>query len=447
MGNPYIYPPQVPSKYGTPPQVPSGQVWLFNGTSSWSEPHYVINTNDSNPGFQYNFIGTPGENSSDWIAFNLPDGIVMTLLNNPTSPPAGEPFNFAGAGVCVDLFGNGTTQTVDLSKVGAVNCLSAFIWRKVDLSMGVFQLFDSGFTYDAKPNENTLGPRYTFFLCEWAKDVAHSLKDWAICDASDAIYFTGLNSQSVHLYDGGNGDGSKCGPYSGWFESTSTSFAGENFVNKAGSWSWELLTPVYSVLDSVTINVPTNGDSLTSMTQQQQGVNRGNSTIDETVIYNVNNSQTLTCTLTHSVTLGFEQKISMSYTTKVKAGMTTEEITTSAELAFSQETTETMTNTTTTTQTYSMTQQQVVHVPANSQWSSSWVIQLTKVPSTSFSTTGYYYYTQPVPNATYDEVMSNTLGMTVYCLKATATGTLNGSVAVNSITNVKTTPITSSAYA
>lgn len=444
MSNPYIYPPQVPAQYGTPPNVPSGQVWLFNGTSSWSEPHYVINTKNSNPGSQYSFVGTPGENNADWIAFNLPEGVVMTLLNNPTTPPTGEPFNFAGAGVCVDLFGNGTTQTIDLSKVGAVNCLSAFIWRKVDLSMGVFQLFDTSIPYNSQPDANTTGPRYTFFLCEWEKNVAHSLKDWAICDASDGIYFTGLNAQSVYLYDGGNGDGSKCGPYSGWFESTSTSLEGSGFTNKAGSWSWSLLFPVECYIESMTLDIPTNSQSLASATQIQQGINQGNSTIDQTVIYSASESQAITCTLTNSLTIGFQQKVSISFSQEYNEGIASEKISCNLQFSFSEKVSDTTTNTTTTTQMYTLTEQQVVHIPANSQWTASWVVQLGKVPATSFQTYGYYYYTEPVPGST-DSGRKTSSGDPLYVLKALTTGVIHGSVAVSSVVDVSTTPITSDA--
>src|SRR5260370_42224850 len=98
----------------------------------------------------------------------------MTLLENPITPPPTSPYDFAGAGRCVDLIGNGQFQTVDLDKLGASNCISAYIWRKVNLESGGFQLFDQ---------PKFTGNRNTFFVSEWpGNNAVNSLRNWWICD-------------------------------------------------------------------------------------------------------------------------------------------------------------------------------------------------------------------------------------------------------------------------
>jgi|GEM_PF-955057 len=443
MSAPYILPPAVDAARGTPPAVPSGEVWLFDGAKSWSDPHYAIKIANANPGQQYNFVGTSMENKADWVAYNLPAGVVLTLLTNPTTPPAGQPFSFAGAGVCVDLFGNGQTQTVDLAKVSAVNCLSAFIWRTPDLATGVFQLFDAKFAIDQEPSSSTTGPRNTFFLSEWGMNTTQTLVGWAISDASDAIWFAGLNAASVVLYDGGNGDGAMTGAFSGWFEQTWEVLQTQNFTNRAASWSWSLLTPVSSSVDPVTLNVPASATSMTSLTQQSTGVNSGGATVQQQTNFQINNSQTLTTTTTYTVATANEISETMSF--GFEAGIPGDKTTQSFSIGikFTETDTKSTSTTNTTTQTYSISETLTVTVPPNHTWTADWTIQLGQVPATSFKTTGHYYYDRPIPGSVYDEAMTATLGLgkPIYRLDATVTGVVKGSLAAQSTTNVATKPI------
>ena len=443
MSTPYIIPPMVDASHGTPPTVPPGEVWLFDGAKSWSDPHYAIRIEDSNPGQQYSFVGTSIENKADWVAYNLPAGVVLTLLTNPTTPPAGLPYSFAGAGVCVDLFGNGQTQTVDLAKVSAVNCLSAYIWRTPDLATGVFQLFDAKFALDQEPSSSTTGPRNTFFLSEWGMNTSQTLVSWAISDASDAIYFGGLNAASVVLYDGGNGDGAQTGAYSGWFEQTWEVLQTQNFTNRAASWSWSLLAPVSSSVDPVTINIPASATSMTSLTQQSTGSNVGGATVQQQSNFRVDNSQTLTTTTTYTVATANEisETTSFGFEEGIPGDKATQ--TFSIGIKFTETDTASTSQTKTTTQTFSITETLTVTVPPDNTWTADWIIQLGQIPATSFKTTGHYYYTSPIPGSVYDAAMTATLGLgkPVYKLDATVTGVVQGSLAALSTTNVKTTPI------
>ena len=76
------------------------------------------------------------QDKATWVAFNLPAGVVMTLVDHYVS---GGPNGFGDlkdAGKVVDLIGTGKTEAVDLSRCNMNDCVSAFFWRNVDLEPG-----------------------------------------------------------------------------------------------------------------------------------------------------------------------------------------------------------------------------------------------------------------------------------------------------------------------
>ncbi len=436
----FVMPP--PGPVAGAPVVPLNEVWLYDGGAAyaWQSTPYKINLSDSDPGYQVSFAGTWIQDKSDFVAYNLPVGRVLTLFNNTSTPPKTEPYNFAGLGVCVDLFGTRKTETVDLAKVGAVNCLTSYIWRDPDFNTGLFQLFDTG--SKDEPTTATEGPRTTIFLSEWAKDQPHSLAKWAICDASDSIYYSGLNAQSVFLYDGGNGDGAATAPFSGWQRTTWALLRDEGFTNRAGSWSWMLLRPVYSVVDDVKIGLSDAAASTSSYTQEDKGTNRGDSTYTTGASFTNEATQSITTQVSKSVTTG--SSLTASLTSEYKAGVPGEEVTESWSIGITFSESETVSNSTDTTVTSTQTITQIfsVVVPPNHTWNVTWVVQTGKIPAVSYSTPGHYYYDKPVPGSYPDPDMAAKLGMTaVYCLSATITGILKGSLAAGSTADIRTVPI------
>ncbi|MNV99327.1 hypothetical protein D3C71_1946740 [compost metagenome] len=69
-------------------------------------------------------------------------------------------------------------------------------------------------------------------------------------------------------------------------------------------------------------------------------------------------------------------------------------------------------------------------------------ILMAEIPPTSYSTPAVFYYTQPVPGSTYDPAMSAELGKTVYALRQTVTGYVNGGVSVDVRSSTETQPLT-----
>ncbi|CAO3443971.1 hypothetical protein [Azospirillum argentinense] len=428
MTAPYLLPPTTSVAY--PSNLPSGTVKLY-ADQNWSSDNLTITTSGAIEGVQSSFAGTNLNDRTTWVAFNLPEGVVLTLLEHKTTPPAGQPYSFNGCGRCVDLIGNGQTQTVDVEKLGANDCLSAYIWRTVDLNTGVFQLFD-GLNYADNRN--------TFFLCEWPMATVLSLAGWFICDRAASIYFGGLTAQQVALYDGGQGDGETMS-VAGWLSMDGIpDLRSYSFVDKEASWRWDLLPPVHSEVDPFTITSPVPTSPSNTISSSISGTNQGTATITDTVSVTSGKSQSLTLSVTDSYTIGYVQEVRFTYgiglTGEVEVGCT-----------FSMSYTYTGTKETSVTNYYDLSVSQTVEIPADCRYSSTMTILMAEIPPTSYSTPAVFYYTQPVPGSTYDAAMTAELGKTVYALRQTVTGYVNGGVSVDVRSSTETQPLSVAALA
>jgi len=142
---------RLPAPCSPPPTLPSGTVSLF-ADDNWGNERATLRTADYPESVRHLFDGTPMQDQATFIAFNLPVGTVMTLMDGMVPPNAG----FCGR--CVDLVGTGKTESVNLMSINLNECLSGFSWRKVDLDRGAAGLF-------ADTNFN--GDRMTIFLGQW----------------------------------------------------------------------------------------------------------------------------------------------------------------------------------------------------------------------------------------------------------------------------------------
>ena len=142
---------RLPAPSFPPPALPSGTVMLF-ADDNWASERATLRTADYAESVRHLFDGTPMQDQATFIAFNLPVGTVMTLMDGMV------PQNARFSGRCVDLVGTGKTESVNLRSINLNECLSGFSWRKVALDRGATELF-------ADTNFN--GDRTTIFLGQW----------------------------------------------------------------------------------------------------------------------------------------------------------------------------------------------------------------------------------------------------------------------------------------
>lgn len=433
----YISLPSVATPYPNLYDVPSGTVILY-GDAAWNDNCLPLMTGWAVSGRQYSFVGTALENKATWVAFNLPAGVAMTLLATANSGVAGEPYNFANCGVCVDLIGNGEIQTVDLTLVGADNSLSGYIWRNVNMNDGLFQLFE---------HENFTGKRNTFFLGEWSQSF-HTLGQWAISGIASSAYFNGLSVQSFALYDNAAGTTTSttaptCVDFAGWLDIGSmANFKALGFDNKTLGWSWSLLTPLFSTVApfSVTVENVTQDPSL-SVTSTITGSNTGGATIVDEVSVTSENQQSMTLSVSESQTTGSVRDFKWTVEESAEVEGTGEKSSYDINLSFSQDHTRSEDKQTAVTETITLQVDQQIAVPANCAYSSTLTVFFSAIPRTPFTAPGSFYYDQPVPQSVLDPDMSASMNKPIYVVTQDVTGFFGGGIASDTVSSTETTAL------
>jgi len=199
---------------------------------------------------------------------------------------------------------------------------------------------------------------------------------------------------------------------------------------------------VYSVVDDVKIGLSDAAASTSSFTKEDRGTNLSDFTMNAGAEFKNESTQSVTTQVSNSVTTG--SSLTASLTSEYKAGVPGDEVTESWSIGITFSESETVSNSTDTTVTSSQTITQTfsfVVLPYHT-WHATWVVQTAEVPAISFSTLGHYYYDKPVPGSYPDPDMAAKLGMAaVYCLNATITGILQGSLAAGSTTELRAVPI------
>ena len=238
-----------------------------------------------------------------------------TLFDYSISPPSSStPFNLAGAGVCVDLIGNGDIQTVDLVAYGANDRMSAGIWRQVDQTEGWFQLFR---------DTNSEASFVTIFLAEWPVATANSLSGWDINSIASSINYPSLTPPQVLLLST-NTDGSgqavalgATNPFGTFATPATVNFTDRGMNDKIQSFTYNIIAPVMATIQSVTTN--SNLIMLNGQTVEEAINGQNNSSASVTIATNVFQNQTYT--LTNTTTLQYQTAASLTATLSMTEGI------------------------------------------------------------------------------------------------------------------------------
>ena len=182
-----------------PPAFPYGTVRLYRNAewTSNQNDYLDLSIGDYVSGSFQSILGTKINDATTWIAFNLPLGSVMTLMDNVVAQSSAGVSDLSYCGRTVDLCGTGQLETVDLQKVNMNDCVSAFFWREVDMDLGAIQLYED---LDFK------GARSVIFLSEWNSGVPNSIENWYIGGKASSVRWNALNDrQSVVLFENKDG--------------------------------------------------------------------------------------------------------------------------------------------------------------------------------------------------------------------------------------------------
>jgi hypothetical protein len=404
---PFYLPPvgQASSYSG---EIQPGQIILYRD-ASWTSEKLTIDTNSSQypEEYAFSFSGTRLNDAATWIAFWLPAGTVCTLFQHvlgrskpqppatPGTPDPENPYNFAGAGICIDLIGNDKVQTVDLMAYGANDRLSGGIWRQVNLTQGWFQLFQ---------DLDCSGPFNTIFLDEWTTAKPHSLSGWEVRFSS--INYPCLTPpQILTLMTAADGSGKQRplgakNPFGTFAKEATWNFT-DGGINDAVQWfSYNIILPVKAAIQSVTSDYAMTIPQGQTIQETISGIN-GTS---EPVLIDLQIAQSQSYSITAETTLEYSMSATVSTTVTVSAGQpeggtgTSGSVTTSFTVAGSKETTQTSS----TTETIQLGQEIPFKAPAYSKYSATARVSFATLPRTTVTTKGQFYYREKLPGAVQD---------------------------------------------
>lgn len=423
---PFYVPPQVSTPYPSP--LPSGYIKLFKD-NNWNSTSLTIDTNNAQypSGNLFSFSGTPLQDNATWIAFNLPENVVCTLCNNIVQHS--NPYDFSHAGICVDLIGNGQTQTIDLPAYGANDCLSGGVWREVDPTGGWFQLF---------ADADQTGSFATIFFLEWPTSTPNSIASWWLQDKATAVNFPCLTPpQLLTLSDNSDGSGQSVtvgasNTFGTWTNTAVADLRNSGMNDKVSAFSYKLIPPQSSVVNTTTVQVTSPIVPGQTITEYIKGKNASSEvisitdTVAEEKSVAVTNTATQEYQTTSTITASIEATEGIPDVDSLKATLTA---------SFAVQTTTSSSQSTTNTNSLSLAQAITFNVPARSTYEARATISIGQLPPTTIRQDGLFYYKQNLPGSVRQSDGT-------YLLTMPLTIVINGQIGSSVDLDVTSTPIT-----
>ncbi|KAJ5637592.1 hypothetical protein N7490_007471 [Penicillium lividum] len=417
-----------PSTSTSPPEVPSGTVSLFVD-DNWSSTRLDLDIDDYAPSQRHTFKSSMLD-AATWVAFNLPIGTVMTLMDNYQSGSAGQSVaDLSDCGRCVDLVGTGNTESLDLLAMRMNDIVSCFFWRTVDLNMGAVEMFeDVGFS----------GGRTTIFLSEWSPGTIVNVEKWWLQDSISSVRWKTLDDrQEFTLYDNFDGTGNRYSNIKGWGRTKEISDLGDDasFNDEMSSFSWVGVNPVKEIIAPFNIVISSTSSS-SGLVSSISGTN--NSTIPQPVTVTLTNTDAQTLTITTSDQQ--VQSITSTQTMSEKAGVPgVDEVTATWAIALAYSYTTTDTKSTTDTTTIALAISETVNAPPETSYTATLLVSIGRIPPTVYTTTAQRWYAVPVTGGVEDPTNNN-----YYLRVEPVSVSVSGSLASNTTVNIESTPLTSS---
>ncbi|MDB5732578.1 MAG: hypothetical protein JWQ03_2473 [Variovorax sp.] len=415
---------KLPAPAAAPSELPLGTVRLFRD-DNWSSTFLDLTTGRYRDRARHSIAGTNMQDAATYVAFNLPVGTMMTLMDNDVAPKAGTlVMDLSQCGKCIDLVGTGQTEAVDLPKVNMNDCVSSFFWRTVDLRMGALELWDDA---------HFAGNRNIVFLSEWPSNKVISIQDWWINDRVSSVRWPTMDDrQTVSLYENPDGGGRGYENIQGWGDTQEDQdFSQSNFNDAMSSFKLQGLAPQREIVDPFVLDTSAVLMGAKAVSIRQFGSN--DSPVEQSfpVTFKKTNSQTLTITSTdtHVVDTSISMETSASYSAAgASVGM---KLTVSLKFSY----THTETTTTSVTESLEFSYTTSVKVPANSRYMATLTVQMGDLPPTQFTTNAVRWYDVPVTSGVRDPANNDW-----YKRTEKVTGTVSGGLAGLSTASIMTDP-------
>lgn len=408
-----------------PPQLASGSAAIFQDVS-WTSQRLDIATNDYVSNKRQTLQLSMFDQAS-YVAFNLPVGTVMTLMDNVQPPSTTTVVDVGGCGRCVDLIGTGKTEAIDLIAIGMNDCISSFFWRTVDLNMGAIELFEHNYFG---------GIRCVIFLSEWNPGTVYPINQWWLQDKISSVRWGSLMDRQVaSLFENVDGSGNQFNNIKSWGSSKEVAALSDYGFNDAvSSFRWDGINPVQEIIKPFPI-LATGGSGSSGLTSVITGTN--NTSVSQPVTLTLNNTdaQSVTVATTDTHVAGISSTLTLAESVGIKDVASTSA---SWSVTLKYDYTHSETRTTSETKTISLSISQTVNAPPNSSYRATLLVSIGRIPPTVYQTTAERWYNVPVTGGVAD---SSNQGW--YKRTEPVSVTMSGSLASSTTVDIKATPLSS----
>ena len=246
-----------------------------------------------------------------WIAFNLPEGMVVTLTEKQCCGGLAA-YSLDGCGLHVDLIGRGETVGVDLedpSFAQLSTTVSMFSWRWIVLEHGAFELFS---------RTDYQGERVTIYLSDWRpnKDGAifkYDLKGWSMNQKARSIRFKAVDS-TVRIYLYGTSTKYDLTNLAGWLDDREVpdlyayGQQSTKLALKIGTaFGWGAVSPIKEVVEPFAIDEQRIAFKLHQTDRcELRNDSSDHGCVSHEFVYTTTITKTLTATTTMSSAIGLE---------------------------------------------------------------------------------------------------------------------------------------------
>ena len=400
------------------PSVITEKTVLFCADDNWQSRSWSISLDDWVVGQRHRVTSSMFDQAT-YVAFNLPIGTVVTLMDDAAPLASGRnAADLSDCGRCVDLVGTGKTEAVDLSAVNMNDCVSAFLWREVDLDLGAIELFDE---------VNFSGNRTTLFLSEWNPGQLYSIGSWWLQDRVSSIRWSSLSDrQTAVLFDNTDGSGDAFTNIMGYgSHKECASLPDFSFNDRMSSFRWDAINPKKEIIAPFDVKV-TNATETFGLTAVVTGTN--NSSVAQPVQVTLTNTDSQSATVSTTDTQVVTVKSSFSQ--KYAAGALVETAETSWSVQLSYSYTQSATKSSSDTQTVTLAVSETVNAPAMTSYKATLLVTLGRMPPTLYRTTAQRWYDQAVTGGVKDPVNNNWYKR-VEPITVTVEGNLSSNIAVS----------------
>ncbi len=360
-------------------------------------------------------------NEATYVAWNLPVGTVVTLLDSTDS--VDDPSkNYHCSSRTFDCVGHGTTEAYDLGQCEMNDTISAFYIHQYDPLYGYIELF---------LRENQKGPSTKIFLSQYGRDKSHSINSWWITNDAISISWSNMGELCcVIFYDNADGTGKKVNEIMG----TDTRLGINNLDdydmrNAISSFKWTIRGIFKQEMSPFTLDIDSSDSQKKLYRATVEGTNAFPKPMKELVKLDSIKETSSTITSAYEYGNGFSMELQGSYTAgPAKATLS---VGVDVQVLNSSEKESSTTTTRTIEQSYE------VNIPEKSKYKITLTLIVDQVTEKQFTQTCTRWYEFKVKNSKEDVID----GKTYFRRDEPVRGSFRGDAKYTLVPEVEVTPI------